>query len=535
MPDSFYKEEHYVTQVIADILSFTQVGFDIYLSPAIRNHLNKYWHEIVVDGRKYIDKGKKESAYDILKSIIHDMRCQLFQSEGRWYIEGINTRHLQTVKFDTYSPTGDYLESYNIDKNVKVVHWSPTPTISVIPGLREVTVTHTASELNISSEVYKETNIKWIKGAGVLGRFLPRHWDYTIYQPKHRNPEYFLELPVSNTSTLDEAKKITLKEKPYLLKGYKVKMKLEFELINDTFQEITRQQIEDRRASGIWIDMQKYKIKLNENTVLSNFNTAPGDTTRLVFKDDLKASASLEFIAGENGYLDVELYEPIGYVPETLINRVRLTNVTIENIEQEKDFVYTEFVNEESSRVQEIELSHSDDISTKSKAFYLEKLREYPEHEGTGVLVPIRYGRPQNGKNYSFVSVEGAALIEQFPNKVGYLNYFDRIAPPKVHYNLHGGEEMAIETEELYTEGSFYVLAQAYEPATIDRIEWLKWSDAVYNVEQKPYAQVVAEIESKLFRLPHLGIEATVQAPIKFNDIILKKYNNQNRFLFLIL
>src|SRR5690606_24447607 len=101
------------------------------------------------------------SAHEILEDIVFSMRCQLYQSEGKWFIEGINFRHLKKVKFDTYDIDGNFKGGFDHEKNIKVVHWSPTPTITMVPGLKEVIVTHEAAKLTLSSEVFKDTNIKW--------------------------------------------------------------------------------------------------------------------------------------------------------------------------------------------------------------------------------------------------------------------------------------------------------------------------------------------------------------------------------------
>lgn len=527
---SFYDKEHFVTDVICAILKMTGVMFEVYLAPAIRNHLKKKWHEIVIDGRKYFDDDKLPDVHKILEEIVGSMRCQLYQSQGRWYVEGVNFRHLRKVRYDRYDLDGNFLGEVELEKNIKVVHWSPTPAISMVPGLKKVVVTHEAAKLTVSKEVFKETEISWAKASGVVGEFNPRHWNYTHWVPKVRASEYFLELPAGTLSQYNPGNKIDIKEKLYVLKNTKVRMKLSFELLPQKEYGITPEQINARRISGIWIDMQVYRVKLNNTVLFHNENTNIGDVTRLVFDDNLKGNVDLEFVAQENGILDIELFEPYGLYNDTLINWVRLVELSVEDIEQRDNFVYTEDINEESTQVKDIELHFSDDISTESKSFYLEKIRAFDENSGYSIEVPVRYGRQQNGKNYAIVSVEGAVLIEQFPEFVSHQIYIFGVKVNNVIFNLNGGEEMAVETESFYSSGSFWVIVKPYKPASIDRIEWLKWSDAVYGVEQKPYAQVVAEIEGKLFKDPHLRIEASVQEPIKYNDLIEFVYNGQKKY-----
>jgi len=117
-PD-FYSEEKTVIEVLASCLQLTQLDFEIFLSPAIQNHLKKDWHEILIDTKHYFEEKKLPSAYEFLEEIIVSMRCQLYQCEGRWEIVGINKRHLPVVKFWKYSATGEYLGTVNITRNIK--------------------------------------------------------------------------------------------------------------------------------------------------------------------------------------------------------------------------------------------------------------------------------------------------------------------------------------------------------------------------------------------------------------------------------
>jgi hypothetical protein len=525
-PD-FYEKEHYVTEVLAACLKLTGIPFDIYLAPAIQNHLKKKWHQIVIDGRKYYDEDKLPSAFEILEELLSSMRCQLFQAQGRWYIEGINKRHLVTVNFDKYSIDGVYKGSVDVAKNVKKLTWLPTPSVSMVPAYKEVTVTHDAPKLQFNEQAVQETAINWSKVLGVSNYIYPRHWLMSAnYRPKVVASDYYLELPASGVEELNTSNKLSLREKPYVLKDTKVRFKMQVELLRGTKPISTEDQ-----TNGNWTDILAYKVKLNDTVLYYNETTNPEDEHRLEFDNRSSTEVTMEFIAQENGYIDVELFEPRAKYDVHWVTSVRIKKLEIEDIEEKKEFVYKEILNEDSSQTQEIKLAFSDDYSAVSKCFYLEKFLQYDPGFGSAIVeIPILYSRQQNGKNYAFVSLQGAVLIEEYPTEVSWNFYFINVKDPKVIYNLNGGEEMAIETDAYYDSGKFFVNVRPYRKAAIDRTEWLKWSDAVYGVEQKPYAQVVAEIEGKLFSSPHLRIEGSADKPVKYNDIIQFDYKGAAKY-----
>lgn len=532
---SFYSEEKTVLDVLCACLELTKVDFDVYLAPAINNHIKKYWHEIILDTAKYYDEDKLPSAYDFLDEIVTSMQCQLFQSQGRWYIEGINKRHLANVKFYKYAITGEYLGLFNITKNIKNVKWlSPAPEITMVPAQKEIFVTHEAAKLEVTTELFQETDIKFVNATGVVGEFLPRYWNFKDYRPKVRKPDYYLELPANMyNEPLDTSKSISLKQKPFVLEGTKIRIQLAFELYNST-RKLAANTIDAIVASGKLIDMQVYKISLNDTAIFYNDQTNGNSPQQLDFNTSLQASVSLEFIASEDGYINIELFEPRGGLGPTQIDRVRLTNLSIEDIEQKENFVYSEIVDEKSSQVMDIDLAISDDISGNSKCFYPERLRAFAEGFGTYIDVPIKYGRQINGKNYSIVSVEGAVLIEQVKERTFYNYYYVYAQVNNVIFNFNGTEEMAIETEAFYGTGKFIVNILKYREPDLDRLNWIKWTDSNYNIEEKPYAQVVAEINSKLNAIPHLMVVGTTDTAIKYNDLIQFKYQGIDKFYVVV-
>lgn len=530
LPADFYQDEKTVIECLAAILQLTGLPFDILLAPAIQNHLQKNWKDIYVDTRHFINDDKKLSAYDILEQILTSLRCVIYQTDCKWYVEGINKRHLVSVEFYTYDIQGNYLGVFERSKNVKIVDWSPGLLITMVPPLKEVVVTHESVQLQIAEDIVQEKDITWRSSAGIPAALYPRHWVYPEgYQPIMRAPDYFLELPSPQEDYEGNPYEIRLKEKLYILRGWRVRVTIDFELISDAYTA----RIDEHIDSGTWRNINTYAILLNNTAVGYNLNDEEHPELTLDYNRDRQATGSYEFVASEDGVLDIALNPIPGFTAETDVSAVRVKSIKVEKLEQEIDHTYTRTIEEKSSWEKEINLPISDDVSGLSPSFYLEKVREYNEESSFKIEVPIQSAFSLNGNYYSVVTLQDAHLIEQYIDKVQYYDpgqskwpYLEDI---QVTYNLNGGEQMVVQTPFEVT-GSFRVTVTFYVPAKIDRTEWLKWTDSIYGVERKRYAEVTADIESKLFSLPHLQLEGSAMAPLKFNDIIQFRYKGKDKF-----
>ena len=510
----FYEEEKTPVEVIIACLALTGLGFDLLLAPAIEHATVKGWHNYFMDTRKYFDPEKLPSAYDILEDVVHSMRCQLFQCDGEWQLVGINKRHLLSVDFYHYSATGEYLGTLTRSKDVQQVHWSPDPVLSMVPSIREVVVTHASEDITLREDTFQEQQIDWRRAPGVTLEVFPDAWDYNQdYMPVMKAPDYYLELH-SVTAAEANDRTLTLKEKPYLREGWKVKLNISLKAIPTAITEDTE------FLNPLW-----FRVLLNETVVGDSLWNGSYPDLRITIPLDGVGSGSLEFVAPEDGFLDVLIHAP--FHPQ--LDGVIITGLSIDVSGYEETTTFILPVDPKSSVVREIDLELSDDISGFSHCFYLERQREFSDTDYYKVEVPILYSFAQNGNNYAVVSLKHAHLIEQFIDYVHYTNRWIYLQNLEVIYNLNGGEQMVVKTEDLLT-GSLYVTVRPYKPQTGDRADWLKWVDAVYGVEVKPYAEIVADIESKLFAIPHLRIEAVAQAPLKFNDIVKFPYRGEDKY-----
>jgi len=530
LPLDFYSEEKPVIEVIAACLELTKIDYDIYFAPAIQNHLKKNWHDLFIDTQKFYDEDELPSAHDFLEQLVFSMQCQLYQSQGRWYIEGINKRRLLTVKFWKYSISGDFKGIVDVTKQLKKAAWiGSEPIITMVPALKEVVVTQESPSLDITTKTYQDAVIPGIVSPGVNGSFLPQHWDYNFFQPKMEKPDYYLSFPLKSDRTFHPENKIDLRRKPYVLKGTKVRIKMAFQ-----FKGYTTLAWSAFVENGQFTDIMVYRISLNDTVLFYNETSGGQAETTVQLNESGAGEVSLEFIIKDDGYINIELFEPLG-VTGGFVGplRIQLTNLSIEDIEQKEDLLFKEIVDEASSVIQKVDLDFSDDYSGNTKSFYLEKTRELEYGFDNFIEVPILYGRQQNGKNYAIISLEGAMLIDQYPISVSYNYYYATVGTTNVIYNLNGGEEMAVETDAFYNSGKFLVLPKPYKKLTTSRLEWLKWTDAIYGVEEKRYGQVVADIRRNLYGFPHLSINGILEFPVKFNDIIEFRYKGVNKYFII--
>ena len=536
LTSDFYSDEKKVIDVICAALKLTALDFDVYLAPAIRNQLNKKWHQVFLDTQKYYDEDTLPSAYELLEEIIFSMRCQLFQADERWYIEGINKRQFINLDYDKYSINGNFIGVVNHTKNVKVLDFAPTPNITMVPPYKEVVVTHEAAQLEVSQDVYQESSTDWKISEYALHNFyLARYWNFfqsgykaVIVQP---NSSLLLQ-NINQASSLDLNRYINLKTKLYVLKGWRVKITLEFEL--KLTEEIT-----DPSPSLIesWVDIVGYYISLGSDLLYTNRTDETNTVERLVFDESKKAELEFIFNAPENGALDVGLYEPFGDISTTKVSGVFLSNLEVENVNQVDDYVAVTTIDGNASSTKEFELPISDDVSGFSKCFYLEPTRQLTAFNALYEEVEVLDIITHQGEKYYVVSLLGAVLIDEYRNYLKYdttniPDYFAYTAlDVEVFYNWLGGELMVVKADlNGFTPLKFRVEVRKIKYPTIDRGEWLKWTDDIYQVEEKPYAQVVAEIEKKLYEKQHLRIEGDCHSPVKFNDVIKFKWQGEEKY-----
>lgn len=522
LPEEYYSREKSVIDILCQCLRLTGLELDLYFAPAIDNYLVKKWQEIYIDGETFMDKDKKSDVYSILETLVKDMLCICFQADNRWYIEGINMRHVRNTTYKTYDANGNFIATVVYDRLVKKITPLETPDITIIPPYNEITVTHKKVMPELPKTASAEKNDGWAVVTGVVGEIYPTDWmgngGYygrcvaTSYNTTVFSQVYFGGDPAV-TWLQDDTKFISLRRKLYFAKGNKLNIQFDFSIVHPATGT--------KGNESTWENVMKYEILFNGAVLFSNFGGTVEDRENLVFSSGGTCKIEIEHVLVAEGLLDVRLYRPTGKVSTNGVLGVKLTGAEISVINFQEELSVTDLINDEFTVDALVELDYAEDKTGSSKGFRLAKLKE----ETTSVneiVVNVLYGFVFEGKNYSVVQLDGANLIKE--NLYQVYRSGTRITILDVIYNFNDGEQMVVQTLDLYTSGSFTVKKYAIADVMDSRSHWAQWTDAFYKIENNSYLDTVANIYRRMFNVAHEKIDLTAKNAVKFNDIIQFHY-----------
>lgn len=528
LPDEYYEREKSVIAILCQIIKMTNLGLEIFFAPAIENAVQKDWNQIVLDTADFKEKEKKKDAYAILETLLKDKQCVVYQADNRWYIEGLNQRHLKEVLYKKYTENGVYVADVVFNRLSKKITPLVEPTITIIPPYNEISVTHKKIEPAFPKTIAKEKNDGWAVVTGVKGRVYASDWighgglyamcvkpDYytTVF-----NRGYF-ENDGSISYPQDDTRWVSLKEKMYFFKGQKIAIELEFKIVK--FESVVNPDVNYE----LWKNPFKYEILFNNVILYTNFKTNVTESESVIFEESATVKLSFEHILTADSLMDVRLYAPFGSIITTKIIGIELRSASVSVIAFNEDETVIDLINDEFTLDKEIELTYADDRSGFSKAFRLAKLKEETTYS-TDIEVPILYTVTLSGKFYSVVSLEGANLIEE--NKYQVYHLGNKISV-NVIYNFNDGEQMVVETQSL-SSGAFIVKKYAIDDYVDSRSGWVQWTDSVYKIENNSYAKTVANIYRRMFSIAVEKLDLTALNAVKFNDIIQFKYVSDKEF-----
>jgi len=533
LPNEYYSREKSLIDIFCQCLKLTGVELDLYFNPAIENFVNKNWNTIYIDTATFLDKDKKQDAYSILETLLKDTLSVCYQADNRWYIEGVNTRHVRQVTYKIYNTTGTLTGTLIYNRLLKDITALATPVFTTIPPYNEITITHDKIAPNFSKEVSKETIDGWAIVTGVKGEVHATEWmGYNNYYLKCTNPDYnctLFNMGYYNGSQYvnyiqDDLKVVSLKNKIYIAKGQKVKFEFDFKIKKPVWPN------ENPENIALWSNPFKYEIFFNNVVIYSNFGGIVLDQEMLVFDTSGKAGLEIEHIFLEEGLIDVRFYAPPGQININRILGIEIIKASVDIIDFQEVEKITDVINGEFTIDKEVGLIYSDDKSGFSKGFRLYKLKEQTLFFNQ-IEVPVLYYFSLRGNNYSVVQLEGANLIKENMHNVYVSGLLINVI--NVFYNFNDGEQMVVQTELAQTSGSFTVKKYATDDNLSSRTHWLQWTDAVYKIENTSYSKTVANIYRRMFNEAHEKFDCTALNAVKFNDIILFKYVYEKDFIVL--
>jgi hypothetical protein len=349
LPNEYYYKETSVIKLIAECLKKTKLEKTINFAPAIESAATDYrWDEIAVNGKVYLESDEpirrtgifftveimpsRKTAYDILELLLKAIGCTLYAQGNQWYIEGINRKHEKVQQNQIFTKDGVYVETINLDKEVKPITFFATPNISIVSPWKMVNVSwdidedgdlikpedlkgvfvlgeYKASEYwkkngNINVAAYSKDFARKYQIQSVFGAFdlgtpqAPFHVfiDRSYTEPGNTNPnpplygEDETNLP-NNFASIAKPKYLKTSDE-YLDRSLEFEMVLNGAKVFGTFATI---------PDGEFSDMFKYDLKIGNQIVLtSKFNNAIAISERLQCDvSDESSSYSADQLAGD--------------------------------------------------------------------------------------------------------------------------------------------------------------------------------------------------------------------------------------------
>ena len=527
LPEAYYSQEKSVIDIYCQILKLTGLELDLYFNPAIENFINRDWNTIYIDTLTFVSNKKKKTAYQILETLLKDTLCVCYQADNRWYIEGINTRHMRNVNYKVFTFNGVTNGTVAYTRLLKSIKATPTPTITMIPPYNEITVTHAKVEPSFPATLSNEKNEGWAIITGVIGEIHASDWmaNNGLYANCIK-PDYYVglwnEYPSNIYYPIDNTKWISLKNKIFFAKGQKASFTFKFLIKKPGITDATPEDM------NLWKNPFRYDFVFNNEIIYGNYNAGIlTDQEQIIFSTSGTAELSIEHIFNTDGLFDVRLYRPFGATNTNRIEAIYLTDAKIEMLGFEEEEIITDTINAEFTIDKEVELTYGNDKSGFSKGFLLNKLKNQTNFYNE-IEVPVLYVFPGDATK-CVVQLKGANLIKENPYTV-YKNGV-LVAIESVVYNYENGEQMVVKTTTPNANGDIFIVKKyANDDVANSREHWVQWTDAVYAIENKTYPKTIVNIYRRLFKKAHEKIDLTVLNAVKFNDIVLFNYVYQKDF-----
>lgn len=527
LADDFYEDEKSVVSIIAACLELTGLEMNIILAPGIDNKIEKSWHNIYLNTSEFLSSSnKKDDAHKILETLCVDMVSCVYQYLGQWFFEGLNKRNLTTYDAKKYTYLGVYTSDYTVNKTVKTVTGKAfvTPLITMVPPYNQINVNYEGASVSFPNTIAKEANDGWVIQPGFPDTIYATDWyGFNDYYATAKAPNYKVYLVGSGSDNFSTSKFIKLAKKVYVAQGKKIKLSFEFEI--DYKGNPTADTIESIIDAGDWTNPLRYNLIVGSTVLYSNVSGTPTTTETIQFDTNRKATLNFEFIPQDSGLLDFVLFQPFGEFSSTKILGVFINSMSIEEIGFEKDIVYSDTINEDYTIDKDVDITFSDNAAGIGKVFLLAKLTEKNLLIYNTIGFNVLYGATYSSQNYAVLNIDGANLVADNLDTVYYDDpdvFLDNLS---VLYNYNGGEQMLVATDALYDDSDILtVKIYKLKDYDLDRSHWEQWTDSVYQVERKRYADAVLGVYRRLFDTPKPKIDLQVKAPVLFGDILQFNY-----------
>ncbi|WP_060872871.1 hypothetical protein [Myroides odoratus] len=169
-PDnSYYSQDNSIISYLCKALEMTGLKQDLYFCPSIVAGNGFRWDEIYVNGRLYTDDyeedefgisdtWEKDTVYDVLENIVHDLGCKLYTYNGKWWLIGINQQHKEQLSCFRYGYDATYKGIEQVSVQNKKLTFVADPLVSVqSPWKRvEVSASYDADKEVVNEKFYEK-------------------------------------------------------------------------------------------------------------------------------------------------------------------------------------------------------------------------------------------------------------------------------------------------------------------------------------------------------------------------------------------
>nr|WP_299385591.1 PKD domain-containing protein [Allomuricauda sp.] len=534
LPNAYYQEEKSKSDILSTILKLTGLELDIYISPAISNRSNPYWHDNYEDTSKYADGEKKDDAYTILEKILG--LCRIVQDGNNWYVDGVNKLQGFYISYARYDFNGNFI---GIEDQIKSPHdktggrsFLATPRINTSVPVKTVTAVHDLDESNIKEAVYKVPNDGWVVTSEL--QLVNREWTYTNvgftakFDP--RDGKTFLEPAGSINNS------VSLRKEVLLSTGDRVEWLLDCTNYWDGSGQQGRT-VEEIVVDGDWQKLLRYDIfytdPSNGNEVLlySNENGPNSNDLRyqLYFGTDRKASMSIQMIAPATAYYNIRFYQlqvPTGAkVTGVLIDKLAANNISATE-EQE----YVDTIEGTYTKVSDLDIESHDDMRQLKHFTRLERLTDQGDQYGTITVNNLEVLNDPNG-NYIKLTLENLLAALAHSGSVT-VNGNQLLITGKI-YNYLGSTEMYLQYDaddfggQVQNGDSMQIALRKFAPVPINISQWQEWADDVYRVSFKRYGEVYVDVVRNLYSKSHPILSGTCIGFVGPRDLVMFDYDGE--------
>ena len=268
-----------------------------------------------------------------------------------------------------------------------------------------------------------------------------------------------------------------------------------------------------------------------------NYNISNNDQGYLKYEDNGDAELELRLRIENDGLLDLKFYQPYGSVVDTQYRGTKFKELNIEILPEINDEVYVINNTELGSNVSDLTIRFGDDPTLFANAFYLEKRRIF-DTALSRMWFEVFFYKVIDGQQYAIIPIRAAALAYRLrfeTSRIYHVNSANAttgeiLDNPEIIFNYENGEGHAIAVNEELTNGHILINYAIYKDQTQSRLKNTEWTDALIGVQKERYGQIVGEVEKKIYETPHFTFECSTDSPVKFNDIIKRKYFGEDRY-----